>query len=399
MLAATLLAFIGGVAATNIFVTSYAGNITTLSLTETNGTYDLTPVYTTDKCSPNPAWLTLDTAHGILYCLGEGLNIPNGTLNSFLAYDNGTLTHIEQQKIPTGGVASTIYGNAATGKRGLVTAHYNGSAMTNWALDAQNPGSFSNIQNDFFYMNHSGPNAARQASPHEHDAVLDPTGSFIVMPDLGADLVRVFSIDPDTLELTAESPLEVVPGSGPRHAVFYQPYGAQCKGCTSFMFVVTELTSTVTSYAVSYPAGGAGMSFEKIYETTAYGNMTLPSGNAAAEISISPDNRFLVVSNRNNTSFEIPNPDPANATKIASDSLSTFKLNLDGTLDFVQLAPCGGSYPRQYSMNKYGDLVAVGLQYGNAVVILQRDTATGLIGSEVARHYVEGQVNSAWWQE
>lgn len=112
-----------------------------------------------------------------------------------------------------------------------------------------------------------------------------------------------------------------------------------------------------------------------------------------------PDNRFVVISNRNNTSFQLSNPDPSNSTTIPSDSISTFRLNTDGTLTFIQLAPAGGSYPRQFSINAIGDLVAVGLQYSALVVIKARDVATGLIGETLAQTTVAGNVTSVRWDE
>lgn len=292
-----------------------------------------------------------------------------------------------------------------------------GSAVSSWSLDTNGTGSFSFNQDILFNLSQPGPNAARQDAPHEHEAILDPTGQYILVPDLGADLVRVFCFDDDGI-LVEHAPLKVVPGSGPRHAAFYNPYGVACENCTSFLYVVTELANTVTGYAVTYPPQG-GLSFKQVYTSSVYGNLTLPSGNAAAEIAVSvsasdtlqcsysmqvlttyqPDNRFLVISNRNNTSFQIANPDTTNSTKIASDSLSTFELHQNGSLAFKQLWPAGGSYPRQFSMNRVGDLIAVGLQYSSAVVIMARDVPSGLIGKPVARAEIDGQVTCVVWDQ
>lgn len=167
-----------------------------------------------------------------------------------------------------------------------LTSRSTGSTLSDWTLNPAQLGAFQFNQDITFNLNHSGPNADRQEAPHEHEAILDPTGQFVLVPDLGADLVRVSSFDPETLKLSAETPLSAAPGSGPRHAVFYQPYGLVCEGCTSYMFLVSELANTVTSYAVTYPSTG-GMSFEKVFETTTYGNLSVPVGNAAAEITIS----------------------------------------------------------------------------------------------------------------
>lgn len=110
-------------AATDLFVASYSGNITTLSLTEENGRYSLTPTHFNSGCEPNPSWLTLDPNHGTLYCLDEGLDVENGTLSSFLINDDGSLDLVEKVETVSGPVSGVIYGNPATGRRAIALAH------------------------------------------------------------------------------------------------------------------------------------------------------------------------------------------------------------------------------------------------------------------------------------
>lgn len=95
----------------------------------------------------------------------------------------------------------------------------------------------------------------------------------------------------------------------------------------------------------------------------------------------------------------LPNFNPNNKTEEASDSLATFALKEDGTLDFQRLTPAGGSFPRQFSMNKDGSLVGVGLQYSSRVVILSRDIKTGEIGDPVAAIALPGQITCVRWDE
>lgn len=109
-----------------------------------------------------------------------------------------------------------------------------------------------------------------------------------------------------------------------------------------------------------------------------------------------PDNQFLVISNRGDNSFTTT---AANGSTIPSDSLSTFSLQSDGTLEFLQLAAAGGSFPRQFSLNAAGDLVAVGLQNDGTVVILERNVTSGLVGERVAIAEVGGQVTCVVWDE
>ncbi|KAG2171150.1 hypothetical protein VTO58DRAFT_105214 [Aureobasidium pullulans] len=386
-------------AATNLFVSDYSGNISTLELTEHGGHYSLTKTSANAGCAPNPSWLTLDANHNTLYCLDEGLEVTNGSLTSFTINSSGHLHKIHREQTISGPVSGVIYGNPAE-KRSIALAHYSGSALSTWNLDANHTAAFDFQQDIFFNLTKPGPNAERQDAPHEHEAVLDPTGNFIVVPDLGADLIRIFSIDAGSGDLVAEKPFAVLPGSGPRHVVFYQPYGVVGTQATTFMFLVSELANTVTSFKVSYPKIG-GIGFKQVFETSTYGDLVVPEGNAAAEIAVTPDNRFLIISNRNNTSFHIPSPSssPHNTTSIPSDSLSTFSLQKDGTLKHIQLWPSGGMFPRHFSLNKFGDLLAVGMQYDRSVVVFERDVALGMVGKPVARWVGGGNVTCVVWEE
>jgi 6-phosphogluconolactonase (cycloisomerase 2 family) len=70
-----------------------------------------------------------------------------------------------------------------------------------------------------------------------------------------------------------------------------------------------------------------------------------------------------------------------------------------GKLSLKQIAPAGGSFPRQFSINKAGDLVAVGLQMDGRVVVIERNVADGAFGDFVASVDVAGQVTSVIWDE
>lgn len=65
--------------ATNLYVSSYIGTITSLRLTESsNGSYSLRQVAVNKGSEPNPSWLTKDHYNNIIYCADEGLTVPNG---------------------------------------------------------------------------------------------------------------------------------------------------------------------------------------------------------------------------------------------------------------------------------------------------------------------------------
>ena len=241
-------------------------------------------------------------------------------------------------------------------------------------------------------MSAPGPNPSRQNAPHPHEALIDPTDSYVVVPDLGADLVRVFSINTTTSMIIPMTSFSAPPGSGPRHGAF------TTHNSDTFFFLVSELANTVASYKVLY--GTNGLTFEEVFESGIYGNMTTPAGAAAAEAILSPDNSFLLTSSRNATLFDLQNFDPDNSTLIPSDTLQSWAIDSkSGTLSFNQLAPAGGSFPRQFSLNKNGTLAAVGLQDDGRVVVIERNIENGTFGNFVAEVDVPGQITSVIWDE
>jgi 6-phosphogluconolactonase (cycloisomerase 2 family) len=186
----------------------------------------------------------------------------------------------------------------------------------------------------------------------------------------------------------------VTPGSGPRHGAFLQtPLN------TTYLFVITELGNTITSYAVTYNPNRT-LSFHPVFTSSTYGPRTpAPPGAAAAEVLVSPDGKYLLTSSRNDSLFALPNFNPANATKIPSDSLQVWSIDpATGALAFLQLAPAGGRFPRQFSLNRNGTLAAVGLQMDGRVVVMERE-ANGTFGALVASVDVEGEVTSVVWDE
>jgi 6-phosphogluconolactonase (cycloisomerase 2 family) len=116
--------------------------------------------------------------------------------------------------------------------------------------------------------------------------VLDPTGRFIVVPDLGADKVYVYAVgNSDNLRVTARGPIVVKGGSGPRHAAFAVRDGK------TFMYLVTELTSSIIGYEVTYPAGS--VAFKELFNIGSHGagkpvSQTAYASEVVVSVSITP---------------------------------------------------------------------------------------------------------------
>lgn len=158
-------------------------------------------------------------------------------------------------------------------------------------------------------MDKPGPNADRQTASHPHQVIVDPTGKFLLSPDLGADLVRVFAIDQTTGLLETCPALNATGGSGPRHATFWTHQNQNetqgvyrrnpvrrrdaghddsntpaMNGTAGWMlFVGEELTNQVSGWKVEYPAAGC-MAFQKTLEVLTYNTTMAPNQTGVGEI-------------------------------------------------------------------------------------------------------------------
>ena len=66
-------------------------------------------------------------------------------------------------------------------------------------------------------------------------------------------------------------------------------------------------------------------------------------------------------------------------------------------LNFSGLSPAGGLFPRHFSLNRAGNLVAVGLQLSGKVAIIARDVETGKMGEIMAEVEGLGEVTCVIW--
>ncbi|KAF7903858.1 hypothetical protein EAF00_001193 [Botryotinia globosa] len=381
------------VLASRLFVASYAGTVTTLSLDEdANGAYSFGVIATSTACAANSSWITLDSSRDILFCADRGLTASNGTLNSLKIQDDGSLVALDRVETPVGAAATVLYANNTA----LALAYYSSSSVG--SLDVTSATNILPLQTFTYNLTTPGADPQYETAPHPHEAITDPTESFVLVPDLGADLVRIYRIDQDTKLLEPLEPLKTPVGSGPRHANWLVSEA----GITYF-YLVSQLTNRLTAYEVTYESDNT-LSFEvkferSLLETTTPGE-ELQFYSAASGIQITPDHNYLLISQRNDTHFSIPDPSSPSPTNIIpSDSLLTYSLNhANGNFSLVSIDAAGGSFPRQFSINKAGDLVAVGLQNDGRVALLKRNVDGGHL-EIVAGIDIEGQVVCIVWDE
>ncbi|EAQ88010.1 hypothetical protein CHGG_04629 [Chaetomium globosum CBS 148.51] len=367
----------GGSTSDTLWVTTYpigdgAGELLTLKLEGSK----LSSVATSDTCGPFPSWLT--QVDDVLYCVNEAWGGQNGDLAALQIGADSSFTVLSSGKTVGGPVSTIVYGNEG---RGLAVADYAGGGID--TFDISDPAAIKTLVSKVFPGRDDGA-APPQEQARPHEAILDPTGEFLVFPDLGADLIRVLKVDKATLEYTEKPSYEFARGTGPRHGAFYQ------SGDNTYFYVVCELSNLLQGFSVAYNEDSS-LTFTQLYNATTHGATdALPEETAAAEIFLAPNSNFLTVSSRfeRELSYTV-----ANGTEVASDPLITFSIDAEGQLTHVQTAPAGGINPRHFSFNSDGSRVASALQSDGRVVIFERDVTTGKIGKVVAETDVAGMPN------
>jgi 6-phosphogluconolactonase len=168
-----------------------------------------------------------------------------------------------------------------------------------------------------------GPDRKQQASSHPHDAVFDPGGRFITVPDKGLDRVFVFRLDAANGKLKPNDPPFVATraGAGPRHIAFHSQM--------PLAYVINELDSSVTTYRFDAQQGSL-LPIQILPSIPA----SYTGNNTGAEIAVALSSRVVYASNRGH------------------DSIALFAVDRrDGTLTSVGWAPTQAKSPRFFCLD------------------------------------------------
>ncbi|KAH8704812.1 Lactonase, 7-bladed beta-propeller-domain-containing protein [Talaromyces proteolyticus] len=377
----TLLTMVVAAAAapSTLFVSHYDGHIYTLTLSSNNS---LTQTGALTACGSMPSWLTYSSATNTLYCVDESgtTGSSNGTLSAFTPENDGLKQLVKTNTLP-GGVASVVY--TADAGDFLAIAHYEGSAVSVFPLPLT---STSTASQSFEYTLTNPPtDPSRQDAPHPHEVFLDPTGAFILAPDLGMDVIHIYAIDKASGRLTECDQFAVKGGNGPRHGAWWTSNstisgrgrgrghgsGSGSKGDT-VLYIANELANTVSIYTATY--SDTCLALADAGEVTPYPGPVPSSGNIA-EVRV-VQGRDVYVSVRNDQAFA-----PA-------DSMAFLQIpnGEDGTgVQYVNLTSSYGKTPRTFVVSKDGGLVAIGDQASAEVAVVRRDAATGELGELIAK--------------
>lgn len=197
---------------------------------------------------------------------------------AFRTNDDGSLVFLN--KLPSEGKSPCYTVVSANGKF-LYCANYVTGSVTEFRI--ADDGSIAELAQLITHTG-KGPNQPRQDGPHAHFAEFTPDGKFLVVIDLGIDAVKLYPWNDKGIDASAVRTFSTPAGKGPRHLTFNK--------AGNIAYLVTELGNTVLT--LSYDGNG---NFALLNEIT-----TLPEhysgATKASAIRLSPDEKYLYVSNR-----------------------------------------------------------------------------------------------------
>lgn len=190
----------------------------------------------------------------------------------------------------------------------------------------------------------------RQVGPHAHCAHF--WHDWVFIPDLGENAVFQYRYDEDSATLTPDGHIPFEAGSGPRHMVMH-PTLDVC-------YISNELFNTVcvADLIAADPQESQERLVPRQYLSTLQNR---DQESYVSEIKLSPDARFLYISNR------------------GDDSLAVYKVLDDGSLEWVQRVPTGGRFPRHFAITPCGKGVLAANQDSGTITRFARDIQTGTL--------------------
>jgi 6-phosphogluconolactonase len=270
---------------------------------------------------------------------------PGGGVSTYSLSHGGGLAKVNEVASQGGGPCHVAFDRSG---RSAFVANYGGGSAASFSVARD--GRISSAVS-FFQYTGSGPDSARQKGPHAHRVTVSPDNRFLLVNDLGLDMIHIYQLDADTAKLMPNDPAawHSTPGSGPR-ALRFHPNGRVA-------YCVTEMASSVVVLRWDAKRGALETVQEVKMRAPDFQGVT-----AGSEIVVDREGRFAYAADR----FD--------------DIIATFAISAsDGTLTLMDRRSCGGKVPRHLALDPSGRWLLVANQESDNIYVLGRDAQTGAL--------------------
>ena len=292
----------------------------------------------------NPTFLVPGPREGFVYAVNE---VRQGTISSF-SFDKKSMKLQEISKVSSKGGGPTHIAVDDTGQC-VFAANYGGGSVASFHVNGN--GQLSEAVSFFQY---SADEEKHERKPHAHRVTVSPDNRFLLVNDLGLDVIHIYRLDASTATLTPHDPplWRAKTGYGPRALQFHR--NGQVAYC------VNELKPTVNVL---------GWDGEHGVLTTLQDVSLVPEdyhGNAApSDIAFDRKMKFAYVASR------------------LDDFMATFAVSpKDGRLTMIGKTSCGGKRPRHLALDATDRWLLVANQDTDAIAVFARESKTGKLAND-----------------
>ena len=314
--------------------------------------------------TPNPSFLAVSGNQKFVYAVNENADSTGkgGGVTSFsFNKKNGSLTQLSRQS--SEGNNPCYISVDQTGKW-VIAGNYSSGNFS--ILPVSIKGILGKAKQVIQHIG-SGPDTARQKSPHVHAVFLKKNNRDLFVPDLGINKIMTYRFDAKTGKvIPSKAGFVSTSGSGPRH-IDVHPNG-------KYVYLVEELSGSITVYR------DWGHAELKEIQTLSTLPLTYKGAAGSADIHVSPDGKFLYCSNRG-----------------FSNTIAIFSIDAKtGMIKLITHQYTFGEKPRNFNFDPTGKFLLVGNQDSDEIVIFKRDITTGLLTDSGKRIAVGKPVCLKW---